>query len=165
MSKDVLICMVSVVERPKRKLLMIRSRNAHDYWSFCEEIGCDWEGLFNSISEKMDTAAILELPDFLKAQGYSNVAAGVELPLDYDKKIPDGCELVELDACKMIYFQSEKFDRDEDFCIAINSVLKAIADYDITAYGYQYATNLAPKFNFGASKELGAKMALPVADK
>lgn len=45
-NKDtVTLCTVSVIERPKRKLLLIRARKAHDYWSFCEENGCDWEGL------------------------------------------------------------------------------------------------------------------------
>lgn len=165
MSKETLVCMVTAVEKPRRKLLIMRSKQAHDYWSFCQEAGCDWEGLFNSIGEKMDTAAILELPQSLHAQGYSNVAAGIELPLDYSKKLPDNCELVELEACRMLYFQSEKFEKDEDFCIAINSVFKAIDNYDISSYGYEFAPELAPKFNYGASKEMGAKIALPIADK
>lgn len=165
MGKETLVCMVTAVEKPRRKLLIMRSKQAHDYWSFCQEAGCDWEGLFNSIGEKMDTAAILELPESLRVQGYSSVAAGIELPLDYSKKIPDNCELVELEACMMLYFQSEKFEKDEDFCIAINSVFKAIDNYDISSYGYEFAPELAPKFNYGASKERGAKIALPIADK
>ena len=56
-----LICMVTPVERPKRKLLFLRSVNATDYFSFCEEKGCEWDGLLNSIPEKFDTAALLEL--------------------------------------------------------------------------------------------------------
>lgn len=38
-----LLCMVTPVERPKRKLLFLRSVNATDYFSFCEEKGCEWD--------------------------------------------------------------------------------------------------------------------------
>lgn len=40
-------------------------KKAVDYWSFCEEKGCDWEGLFNSIDCKMDSVAIMKLPENL----------------------------------------------------------------------------------------------------
>lgn len=45
------IVTVSVVERPARKLIFLRY-NATDYFSACEEVGCEWEGFFNSIPEK-----------------------------------------------------------------------------------------------------------------
>ena len=79
------ICTVIPVERPKRKLIYLPSKSATGYLSYCEEVGCDWEGLQNSIPEKFDTAAILELPEFLQEYGYSNIASGVEVPLDYSK--------------------------------------------------------------------------------
>lgn len=165
MNKEELLCMITVVNRPKRKLLLLRSKKAHDYWSYCEEMGCDWEGLFNSIPEKYDTAAILELPEFLQKSGSSKVASGVELPFDYSGKIPANCELVEVDACDMLYFQTESFEKEEEFGAAIDSVFRAIDKYDIAFYGYEYAFELAPKFNFGASTQMGAKMALPVRRK
>ena len=84
------ICTVIPVSRPKRKLIYLPSKLATGYLSYCEEVGCDWEGLQNSIPEKLDTAAILELPDFLKEECYSDIASGVEVPLDYEKPLPDG---------------------------------------------------------------------------
>lgn len=48
---------VTVVERPARKLIFLRIPTATDYFSACEEVGCDWEGFYNSIPEKFDTAA------------------------------------------------------------------------------------------------------------
>lgn len=90
MGKETMLCMISIMDKPRRKLLILRSLKAHDYWSFCEEMGCGWSGT------------------------------------------------------------------------AIDSVLKAIDKYKIESYGYEYAFETAPKFNFGASKEMGAKMALPV---
>jgi Transcriptional regulator containing an amidase domain and an AraC-type DNA-binding HTH domain len=55
---------VTVVERPARKLIFLR-HNATDYFTACEEVGCDWEGIYNSIPEKFDTAAGGRLPLFL----------------------------------------------------------------------------------------------------
>lgn len=162
MNKDLMLCMISVVDKPKRKLLLLRSKNAYDYWSFCEEKGCEWEGLVNSIPEKMDLAALLELPECLQKTGFSKVAAGVELPCNYKGNIPDHYELLELPEGKMLYFQSEPFEKDEYFGIAIASVIKAIDEYDIKSSGYEFAFETAPKFNFGASPEMSAKMALPI---
>ena len=165
MSKEALLCIVTVVSRPKRKLLLLRSTKGHDYWSFCEEIGYEWEGLFNSIPQKFDKAALLELPEHLLKKGTTKVAAGVELPVNYSGKIPPGCEIVDLEACDMLYFQTEPFDKEEDFGIAIENVLRTIDKYNISSYGFEYAFDLAPKFNFGASTDMGAKQALPVLRK
>ncbi len=98
------ICTVIPVNRPKRKLIYLPSKCADGYLSYCEEVGCDWEGLQNSIPEKFDSAAILELPDFLHEEGYSNIASGVEVPLDYSKPLPDGYKTAELSECIMLYF-------------------------------------------------------------
>lgn len=164
MEKDnsTLLCTVSIVKRPKRKLLLMRAKKACDYWSFCEEKGCDWEGLFNSIDCRMDTAAIMELPKELIIDGTSICAAGVEVPYNYDGKIPEGCECIELSACDMMYFQTEPFENEDEFGKAIDIVCKAMNRYNPKQYGYEYALELAPKYNYGASKEMGAKQAIPV---
>lgn len=52
MSKDLSFCMITAKERGKRKLIYLPSKHAQDYLSYCEEIGCEWEGLLNSIPEK-----------------------------------------------------------------------------------------------------------------
>ncbi len=164
MEKDnnIMLCMVSIIKRPKRKLLLLRANKAHDYWSFCEEKGCDWEGLFNSIDCKMDNAAIMELPKNLIIDGTTNCAAGIEIPYSYDGKIPEDCDCVELPECDMMYFQSEPFEDEDEFVKAIDMVCKATSTYDPKQYGYEYALELAPKYNYGASKKMGAKQAIPV---
>jgi len=156
------LCMITPVERPKRKLIILRSTNGSYYWSYCEEMGCEWEGMLNSITEKLDNAAIVELPNCLLKEGTSHVAAGVEVPYDYSSTVPDGYEVLELEAGAMLYFQTEPFQNEDDFCFAIDSVLKSIDKYDPVRYGYEYDFESAPKFNFGASTDMGAKMALPV---
>lgn len=162
MNNDAILCMITPVKRKKRKLIILRSTKGHDYWSFCEEMGCDWEGMLNSIPEKIDVAAIVELPGCLYKEGTTHVAAGVEVPYEYSAEIPKGYEVVEIAEGIMMYFQTESFANEEDFGTAISSVFKAIDKYDPSKYGYQYDFDVAPKFNYGASLDMGAKMALPV---
>ena len=161
------ICTVTIVKRPKRRLMIMRAQKAHDYWSFCEEKGCDWEGLFDSIYSKIDSGAILTLPESMVADGTTNCAAGIEIPSDYSGKVIDGCELIELDECDMMVFQSRPFDDEDDYDVAIGEVNKAIREYDPTPFGYEYALDIAPRYNYGASSSdrgIRARQAMPVKE-
>lgn len=162
MDKNTMICTVVPVEKPKRKLIILRSKKAHDYWSFCEESGCDWEGLLNSIPEKLDTVAIVELPDKFIKDGTSNIAAGIEVPCDYNKEIPKGFEVIEIEAGMMLVFRSEPFEDEKDFGIALDCIFRAYKNYNPREYGYEYDFTMHPKFNYGATPEVGAKLAFPV---
>ena len=159
------ICTVTPVNRPKRKLIYLTSRSATDYLSYCEEIGCDWEGLLNSIPEKFDIAALIDLPDFLHENGISKIASGVEVPLDYEKPLPDGYKIAELPECTMLYLQSEPYENPDDFGKYIGQVFKAIGNYDFERYGYELANNIAPSLNLGADTRTGARIAIPVIIK
>lgn len=161
MSSDFKFCMVTAKERQKRKLIYLPSHHAKDYFSYCEEAGCEWEGLLNSIAEKYEPAALIELPDKLVEAGFSKIAAGVEVPLDYDKELPEGYKIVELPECIMLYFQSEPYEREEDFGKAIESVYTAVGKYNPSLYGYRFAYDMAPSFNFGAETSTGARLAVP----
>ncbi len=160
--KKTLLCTITPVLKPKRKLMLTRSKHAHDYWSYCEEMCCEWEGLFNSVPAKFDTAAILTLPPSLMKEGYSSIASGIEIPYEYDGELPKHCEIVNLEPCDMLYFQSQPFKTDEEFFELMDAVFKAVETYDVTAYGYEYADDLAPRFNFGGCGGKGAKLAIPV---
>lgn len=162
MENKTCLCMIMPVQRPARKLIFLRSKKATEYWTFCEELGCEWVGLFNSNPAKFDTAAILTLPPFLMKEGYSDIAAGIEVPLDYDGEIPENCEVSELPACEMLYFRSQPFDTEEEFFKLMDEVNKAIKVFDYAANGYKEAPHLAPSFNFGGEKETGVKKALAV---
>ena len=161
MSKDLSLCMITAKERPQRKLIWLPSRSAEDYFSYCEEMGCEWEGLLNSINEKFDTAALMELPDFLAEEGFSKMAAGIEVPLDFDKTLPAEYRTAELEPCVMLYFQTEPYEDEEDFCAAIESAYAAVGRYNPEVYGYRTAYDKAPSFNFGADTGMGAKLSIP----
>lgn len=161
MSNDLCFCMVTAQERTKRKLIYLPSHKAQDYFSYCEELGCEWEGLLNSIPEKLDSAALIELPDSLVENGFSKIAAGIEVPYDYDKTIPEAYRIAALPECTMLYFQSEPYEKEEDFCQAIDSTYIAIGKYNPALYGYEFAYDIAPSFNFGADAKTGARLAVP----
>jgi AraC-like DNA-binding protein/predicted transcriptional regulator YdeE len=162
MDKNTMICMVTPIEKPKRKLIVLRAITAQDYWSFCEEKGCDWEGTLNSIPEKLDLAAIIELPKSMIKEGTASIVAGVEVPLDYDAKIPEEYEIIEVSAGTMLCFKSESFNKDEDFGVAISCVFRAFDKYKPNEFGYEYDFENFPRFNYGATPNMGAKLAFPV---
>ncbi len=155
-------CLITPVHREKRKLILMYSEKATDYFSFCAEKGCDWEGLLNSNPVKIDTAAILELPDFLCKKRYGKIACGIEVPIDYNGKIPDGYEVVELPECDMLYFQSPSYENEDDYTVMIDLVNDAISKFDCNLYGYEIRNDIVPRFNFGAQKEVGARYAIPI---
>jgi AraC-like DNA-binding protein len=100
---------VTQVERPARKLIFLRYK-AEDYFSACEEVGCDWEGFYNSILEKMDSAAGGRLPASLMDSNLGSNAFFVEVPLSYDKPLPDGYEIAELPPCTYLYFNGMPYE-------------------------------------------------------
>lgn len=155
-------CTVTPVNRQRRRLIYLPSNTATDYISYCKEVGCEWEGLLNRICEKFDTAALIELPYFLQEPGISKIAAGIEVPFYYEKPLPDGYKMAELSECTMLYFQSVPYDNPDDFGKYIGQVFKAVENYDLKQNGYQLANDLAPVFNFGATPEMGARVAIPV---
>jgi len=151
---------VSVVERPARKLIFLRY-NAMDYFSACEEVGCDWEGFYNSIPEKFDTAAGGRLPKDLIKPEMSGNAFFVEVPLDYNKPLPEGYEIAELPVCTYLYFNGMPFDDQNDFPIAIGILNEAIEAYPFERFGWKKSDD-APVLGMGAEAETGARTAVPV---
>lgn len=151
---------VTVVERPARKLIFLR-HNATDYFSACEEVGCDWEGFYNSIPEKFDTAAGGRLPTNLIKPDTNGNAFFVEVPLNYNKPLPDGYEIAELPPCTYLYFNGMPFDDQNDFPIAIGIINEAIETYTFERFGWKKSDN-APYLGMGAEAETGARAAVPV---
>jgi len=151
---------VSVVERPARKLIFLRTSSS-DYFAACEEVGCDWEGYYNSIPEKYDTAAGGRLPKFLVNPGTNGSAFFVEVPIDYDKQILKGYEIAEIPACTYLYFNGMPFDDQNDFCEAIGILNEAISAYPFEKFGWKQSEN-APYLGMGAEAETGARAAVPI---
>lgn len=156
---------VTAVERPTRKLILKRAemtKAADGYLLIAEEVGCDWEGQMFSIPERLHGPAVLTLPSNLITPGTTDAAVGTEVPIDYDKPVPEGFDVIELPPCIMLYFQGPHFEDSNNFCEAIEIIWELMDDYDSKIYGWEYAPELAPYCNFGAEAEIGALMARPV---
>ena len=155
------IVTVTTVERPARKLIFLRIPTATDYFSACEEVGCDWEGYYNSIPEKFDTAAVGRLPKDLITPGTGGHGFFVEVPIDYNKPLLDGYEIAEIPPCTYLYFQGMPFDNSDDFPIAIGIVNNAIDSYPFEQFGWKKSDN-APYLGMGTREKTGACTAVPV---
>jgi AraC-like DNA-binding protein len=152
---------VQVIERPARKILLLRGREAGDYFAYCEEVGCDVWNVLTSVKEALYEPVGLWLPKHLIKEGTSKYVQGVEVPLDYAKEIPEGYELIELPPCKMMVFQSEPYN-DDDFMDEIGLVWDHIEKFDPSIYGYRWAPEAAPRFQLAPMGYRGYIEARPV---
>lgn len=126
---------IQVIERPERKVLIMRGKTAKDYWKYCEEVGCDIWGILESIKSITGEPVCMWLPkSYIKPQT-SKYVQGVEVPLDYFGVIPDGFDSIILPASKYLMFQGEPF-KEEDYENAIYDVMDAEKKYDPSVIGY-----------------------------
>lgn len=125
---------VQLVEKPERKVVIKRGVNATEYFTYCEEVGCDVWGLLTSMKSLGGEPVCLWLPKEYIKPGTSEYVQGVELPVDYDGEIPEGFDVIELPAASYLMFQGEPFE--EDYCQAIDAVQEAIGRYEPSVLGY-----------------------------
>lgn len=160
-NKNLQAVFVQVVERPARKVLLKRGIKASEYFAYCEEIGCDVWGMLTSVKDALYEPISMWLPKSMISEGSSEYVQGVELPLDYNKPVPDGYELIELPPCTMMVFQGPPFDEDK-FEDAITDVWKLIETFDPRLYGFEWAENDAPRFQLAPMGYRGYIEARPV---
>jgi AraC family transcriptional regulator len=136
---------VQVVDRPARKLILKRGVKAADYMAYCGEVGCEVWDVLCGIKKALYEPIGMWLPENLRAPGTSTYAQGVEMPLNYAGPVPEGYDLIELPACKMMIFQGPPYD-DKDFEAAIGSLWESIKTYNPEIYGFKYADADGPRF-------------------
>ena len=152
MAEKTAVIFTQIVERPARKLLLKRAKSAEDYFDYCEEFGCDDEETGNSIpwetvskiKEALYEPVGMWLPENMRPKDTGVYAQGIELPDDYNGKIPEGFELIDMPPCKMLIFQGEPYD-DREFEQAISALWERIEKFNPEVYGYEYADELAPR--------------------
>ena len=131
---------LQVVEKPERKVIIKRGKEATEYFKYCEEVGCDVWGLLCSMKAISGEPVCLWLPkNYIKA-GTSEYVQGVEVSMDYAGEIPDGFDVIELPKCKYIMFHGEPFE-EENFGDAIGQVWDAIKKYNPQSIGYAWDDN------------------------
>ena len=128
---------VQVIEKPERKVIIKRGKEATEYFKYCEEVGCDVWGLLRSIKSICGEPVCLWLPKKYIKENTSEYVQGVEVSMDFSGKIPEGFDVIELPKCKYIMFQGEPFE-EENFCEAIEQVCDAIKKYNPSINGYNW---------------------------
>ena len=128
---------VQVIEKPERKVIIKRGKEATEYFKYCEEVGCDVWGLLCSMKSISGEPVCLWLPKKHIIAGTSEYVQGVEVAADFSGEIPEGFDIIELPKCKYIMFQGEPFE-EENFGEAIQQVWDAIKKYDPKAMGYEW---------------------------
>lgn len=138
---------VQVIDRPDRMLMLKRGKEARHYFEYCEEVGCDIWGILCSIKEALLEPMGLWLPEKFRNPNTSIYAQGVEVPANYSGEVPEGFDLIHLPACKMMIFQGPPY-QDDHFEEAIGEVWEALKTYDPKLYGFDWAEDDAPRFQF-----------------
>jgi AraC family transcriptional regulator len=152
---------VQVVERPPRKVILKRGIKADNYFDYCEEVGCDIWGILCSIKDALYEPIGMWLPNKFRAPGTSEYAQGVEVSINYSGKIPDGFEIMDLPACKMMVFQGPPFE-EEKFEETISDMWQVMKDYNPELYGFKWADEDGPRFQLAPLGERGYIEARPV---
>jgi len=145
MSKTDKAIFVQIVERPARKLIVKRGTSATHYFEYCEEVGCDVWDILSGIKEALYEPIGMWMPDSLRPAGTSYYTQGVEVPMNCNVVVPQGFEMILLPPCKMLIFQGQPYD-DEHFGEAIEELWKQTENFNPEIYGYEWADDIAPKF-------------------
>ena len=163
MSGTAKVIFTQVVDRPARKLILKRAAKAAEYFAYCEEVGCDVWGVLTSVKEALYEPVGMWMPENLRPAGTGKYAQGVEVPASYSGHVPEGFEIIELPACKMLIFQGEPYD-DENFEEAIGELWKQTEKFNPQIYGYEWADDLAPKIQLAPQGYRGYIEGRPVRE-
>lgn len=128
---------IQVIEKPARKVIIKRGIKATEYWTYCQEVGCDVWGLLSSIRSISGEPVCLWLPEHLRNPIENVYVQGVEVELDYSGIIPEGFEIIELPASTYLLFRGEPFEED-DYEDAIGEIWNAEKKYNPEFIGYEW---------------------------
>lgn len=128
---------VQVIEKPARKAIIKRGRDAKDYFAYCEEVGCDVWGLLLSMRSLNGEPVCLWLPPAYRLPGTSEYVQGVEAALEDAAPVPEGFDTIELPRAQYLMFRGEPF-AEEDYGEAIDALWQAVERYDPAVIGYQW---------------------------
>lgn len=128
---------IQVIRKPTRKVIIKRGVSADEYFSYCEEVGCDVWGTLLSMDSLCGEPVCLWLPAQYRKPGTSEYIQGVEAAEDYSGNVPEGFDIISLPAAEYLMFQGEPF-AEEDYCEAIGAVQKAADCYQPSVIGYEW---------------------------
>lgn len=155
---------VRLADYPVRRLVLVRAKTASEYWTYCEEVGCDVWGLLASLPGALDEPKGFWLPNCLRLQGTSQYVMGVELPLDWSGTLFGGAEFIELPASQCLVFQGQPYD-DARMGEAIAALRASMMAYDPVPLRLAWAEDEMPSWQMAPMAERGVIEGRPVRRK
>ena len=128
---------IQVIEKPARKVIIKRGNKATEYWSYCQEVGCDVWGLLTSIKSISGEPVCMWLPKQLRKPVTNEYVQGVEVEPDYSGEVPEGFEVIDLPAATYLLFRGEPF-AEENYEDAIREIWSAEKKYNPEFIGYEW---------------------------
>ena len=162
-NKDIRNIFIQVIEKPARKVIIKRGIKADEYFSYCEEVGCDVWGLLTSIKSISGEPVCMWLPKKLRKPVTNEYVQGVEVENDYSGSVPEGFEVIDLPASKYLLFRGEPF-AEEDYAQAIREIWQAEKKYDPAFIGYEWDEE-NPRIQLEPRGERGYIELVPVKEK
>ena len=162
-NKDIRNIFIQVIEKPTRKVIIKRGIKADEYFSYCEEVGCDVWGLLTSIKSISGEPVCMWLPKKLRKPVTNEYVQGVEVENDYSGSVPEGFEVIDLPAAKYLLFRGEPF-AEEDYAQAIREIWQAEKKYDPAFIGYEWDEE-NPRIQLEPRGERGYIELVPVKEK
>ena len=157
---DIRNVFIQVVEKPSRKVIIKRGVNATEYWSYCEEVGCDVWGLLTSIKSISGEPVCLFLPKELRNPATNEYVQGVEVEPDYKGEVPEGFEVINLPASTYLLFRGEPF-AEENYEDAIREIWEAEKKYNPEFIGFKW-DDTNPRIQLEPRSERGYIELVPV---
>ena len=154
---------IQVIEKPARKVIIKRGIKATEYFSYCEEVGCDVWGLLTSIRSISGEPVCLWLPKELRNPVTNEYVQGVEVEIDYNGIVPEGFEVIDLPAAKYLLFRGEPFDQ-ENYVSAITEIWDAEKKYNPEFIGFEWDDS-NPRIQLEPRGERGYIELVPVKEK
>jgi len=161
MSENQRTVTVTIIEKPTCKLILKRGIKSEGYFEYDAEMGCDKFEILETIPNALDKVVYIELPQKMITPGTSKAAAALEVPSDYNGEIPEGFEIIDLPSHLYLWFNGAPYEDESMFGVAHQELYRAIANYKPELYGYEYAYDSAPIFNYFASAVNGVRQMLP----
>ncbi len=134
--ENVVSVFIQTVEKPARRVIVRRGEKAEDYWSYCQEVGCDVWGILMSMKSLCGEPVCCgsgEIPD----AGTSRYVQGVEFAQGEEAQVPEGVDVIDLPAARYLQFQGDPF-AEEDYWRAIEAVQTAMDRYDPSVIGCRW---------------------------
>ncbi|MDZ7926185.1 MAG: hypothetical protein U5L46_03280 [Agrobacterium sp.] len=152
---------VQLVQRSRRKAVILRGKQAEEYFAYYEEVGCDVWGVLCSIKEALNEPMGMYPPKKLIQTWDFELCPRGQSRWTIKNPYPRRVQFLDLEPCTYMVFQGEPYD-DENFEGEIVTIRESIQRYHPESVGYRFDDTDAPMYQLEPRGERGYIEARPV---